>query len=218
MYARTLLFTLAALVLVNVQEAHGALLKGTVTGAPYVASPTTVAVPVTFSKQSAARAGLRAPVGVLVVPRRRSVPTPEGVALPSGLRLGDRFRFSASVPKAARAAAYTRLATSRLAITKRAKTLTNDELTLYLTQLAAYVGTLRERIEALPTTAAQLPDLKPLVTTIDTLQKLVADLISRTGGTAAAELAPQLAAVQQQVGGLLSGPLGGVTGTLTGLL
>src|SRR4051812_8585525 len=34
-------------------SAHAALLKGTVTGSPYVASPTATAVPVTFSKQTA---------------------------------------------------------------------------------------------------------------------------------------------------------------------
>src|SRR3954454_2496799 len=110
------------LTLVVAPTAHGALLKGTVTGSPSIASPTAAAVPVTFSKQTAQRAGLRSPVGVIVVPRTRKVPPPDGALAPTALRLGDRFRFATTVPKAARAAVYTRLATARLSVYRRSRT------------------------------------------------------------------------------------------------
>src|SRR3954462_11607126 len=158
-------------------NAHAALLKGTVTGSPYVASATATAVPVTFSKQSAQRAGLRSPVGVIVVPRRRAVPTPEGRVTPTALRLGDRFRFATHVPKAARAAVYTRLATSRLSVYKRSRTLSNDELTTLITQLVAYVGQLQAGIGA----AWQRGDqqILALIGTVDTLQHTLADTLKR---------------------------------------
>src|SRR3954467_970349 len=161
--------------------ARAALLKGTVTGSPYVASATAAAVPVTFSKQTAQRAGLRSPVGVIVVPRRRAIPTPEGRVTPTALRLGDRFRFATTVPKTARAAVYTRLATSRLSVYKRSRTLSNDELTTRLTALVAYVGQLQAGI------AAALPrgekTVAALIGTVDTLQRTLADTLRRLAAT-----------------------------------
>src|SRR5690349_24664457 len=115
------------LTLLIAPPAHAALLKGTVTGSPYVASATAAAVPVTFSKQTAQRAGLRSPVGVIVVPRGRRIPALGGAVTPTALRLGDRFRFATVVPRAARTAVYTRLATARLSVYKRSRTMTNDE-------------------------------------------------------------------------------------------
>jgi len=184
-------------------NAHAALLKGTVSGAPYVASPTTTAVPVTFSKQTADRAGLRSPVGVLVVPRTRKVPAPGGAVVPTALRLGDRFRFSAAVPKAARAAAYTRLATSRLVVSKRSRTLSNDELTTLLVGLQTYVGQLQAAIGA----ALQRGDaeVSALIGTVDTLQRTLADTLKRLTATGVSGLPDAVAAlggVQQQLANL----------------
>src|SRR3954452_21379617 len=156
-------------------NAHAALLKGTVTGSPYVASATAAAVPVTFSKQTAQRAGLRSPVGVIVVPRKRAIPTPEGRVTPTALRLGDRFRFATTVPKTARAAVYTRLATSRLSVYKRSRTLTNDEITRQLTALVAYVGQLQAGIGAALARGDQ--QVAALIGTVDTLQRTLADTL-----------------------------------------
>jgi hypothetical protein len=204
-------------------SAHAALLKGTVTGSPYLAGPTTAAVPVTFSKQSAQRAGLRSPVGVIVVPRRHAVPTPEGPVAPTALRLGDRFRFAAAVPAEARAAVYTRLATSRLSVYKRSRTLSNDELTTKLTALIGYVGQLQTGIAG----ALQRGDQQVvvLIGAIDALQRTLADTLKRLAATgvsglpdAAAALGvvqQQLAALQQRAGTIAGGaspPAGGVAG------
>src|SRR3954470_10232909 len=162
-------------------NAHAALLKGTVTGSPYVASATAAAVPVTFSKQTAQRAGLRSPVGVIVVPRKRAIPTPEGRVTPTALRLGDRFRFATHVPKAARAAVYTRLATSRLSVYKRSHTLSNDELTTQLTALVAYVGQLQAGIA--PALARGDQQIAALIGTVDTLQRTLSDTLRRLAAT-----------------------------------
>jgi hypothetical protein len=189
--------------------ASGALLKGTVTGSPYVASGASTAVPVTFSKQTAARAGLRSPVGVIVVPRRRMVPTPDGPVRPTALRLGDRFRFSSSVPAAARAAVYTRLATSRLSVYKRSRTLTNDELTTQLMALTKYVGVLQDGVGA--ALARGGADVTVLASTVAVVQKTLADLLAKlaaTGVTLPPEATAALATVQQQ--------LASVTGALAG--
>ena len=214
-------------------NAHAALLKGTVSGSPYVASPTATAVPVTFSKQTATRAGLRSPVGVIVVPRRRAIPAPGGAVTPTQLRLGDRFRFTTTVPAAARAAVYTRLATSRLRVYKRSRTLSNDELTTVLLSLAQYVGQLQAGISA----ALQRGDaeVSALIGTVDTLQRTLSDTLRRLVATgisglpdAAAALGgvqQQLASLQQQVAATVGGaapPAGGAAGAagavLTGAL
>src|SRR4051812_1148286 len=213
---------LAAATFLIAPSAHAALLKGTVTGSPYVASPGSAAVPVTFSKQSAQRAGLRSPVGVIVVPRRRAVPTPEGRVTPTALRLGDRFRFATNVPKAARAAVYTRLATSRLSVYKRSRTLSNDELTTRLTALVAYVGQLQAGI------AAALPrgekTVAALIGTVDTLQRTLADTLRRlaaTGVTGLPDATAALGGMQQQLAALLQqGPqtVGGAAPPAGGVL
>jgi hypothetical protein len=204
-------------------NAHAALLKGTVTGSPYVASSTATAVPVTFSKQSAQRAGLRSPVGVLVVPRRRAIPAPGGAVLPTALRLGDRFRFTSAVPAAARAAVYTRLATSRLSVYKRSRTLSNDELTTLILGLTQYVGQLQAGIAA----ALQRGDAEvaALIGTVDTLQRTLAETLRRLvaagvsglpdAATALGAVQQQLASLQQQVTSTVGGaapPAGGAAG------
>lgn len=121
--------------------AHAALLKGTVTGSPYVATASTSAIPVIFSKQTARQAGLRSPVGVVIVPRRvhLRVPGKERAVLPGRLRLGDRFRFDVRIPKAARRAVYTRLVVpkGRFVVTKRTTVLSNDELTVQIRKAQA---------------------------------------------------------------------------------
>src|SRR3954471_22285890 len=218
-----------ALTLLVAPPAHAALLKGTVTGSPYIASRTAAAVPVTFSKQTAQRAGLRSPVGVIVVPRSRKIPAPGGAVTPTALRLGDRFRFTSAIPKAARTAVYTRLATSRLSVYKRSRTMTNDELTTLITQLVAYVGELQAGIGA----ALQRGDQQvlALIGTVDTLQRTLADTLKRLVATGVSGLPDatatlgavqqQLASLQQQVTTTVGGaapPAGGAAGGARGAL
>src|SRR3954447_3245067 len=222
MTGRLTVVTFAA-TLVIAPPAHAALLKGTVSGSPYVASPSAAAVPVTFSKQTATRAGLRSPVGVIVVPRSRKIPAPGGAVTPTALRLGDRFRFTTAVPKTARAAVYTRLATSRLSVYKRSRTLTNDELTTQLTALVAYVGQLQAGIGAALARGDQ--QVAALIGTVDTLQRTLADTLKRlaaTGVTGLPDATAALGGVQQQLAALLqqgpqtvggaAPPAGGVPG------
>ena len=222
MIGRLTVATTAATLLIA-PPAHAALLKGTVTGSPYIASPTAAAVPVTFSKQTAQRAGLRSPVGVIVVPRGRKVPAPGGAVTPTALRLGERFRFATVVPKAARAAVYTRLATSRLSVYKRSRTMTNDELTTLITQLVSYVGVLQAGMGAALQHGDQ--EISALIGTVDTLQRTLAETLKRLVATGVSGLPDatatlgavqqQLAALQQQVTTTVGGaapPAGGAAG------
>jgi len=204
--------------------AEAALLKGTVTGSPYVATPQTSAVPVLFSKQSAKHAGLLSPVGVVIVPRRTklNVPGGEGSVLPGRLRLGDRFRVNLRVPRAAKKAVYTRLAVKRgFTVTKRSRTLSNDELTLQLNQL-------RADLTALTAYTANLVDYTVkgftyLDARIGQLERDIAELrrnitsLQRQLGTLTDQLAALRGDLERQIAGL-DARLGAQLATLTSAL
>lgn len=201
--------------------ADAALLKGTVSGSPYLATPSTTAVPVIFTKQSAARAKLTSPVGVLVVPRQKAFSAPGGARVrPGNLRLGDRFQFTARVPASVRRAVFTRLGTQTLRVTKRSRTLSNDELTREVNALKAQlatlrgqflrlaeytvgeVGKLRTDLEALRGQLLALQGRQNTTSaTVDTLVRQVTDLLRLTDTVSA-----------------LSTTLTGLTGQVTGIL
>lgn len=132
--------------------ATASTLKGAIAGSPYVADAKRSAIPVLFAKESARRAHLRSPLGIVIVPRLSRVATPAGGVKPGGLRLGDRFALSARPSRAARRALYPRIETrtSRaFRVTVRANTLSNDELTSLLDDT-------RRQLQALRTTVIQL--------------------------------------------------------------
>lgn len=139
--ARALIATgaLAVLLAVPAVEAHAApraaQLKGTIVGAPYVASARSTALPVLISKQSMKRARLKSPIGVLIVPRRRTVSTPDGRVLPGNLRLGDRWKGRARISRANRRELYTRIALKRIDVYRRSKALSTAELKALVKEL-----------------------------------------------------------------------------------
>lgn len=143
------LATLAVAPTAEAKRAKTTVLKGTVVGAPYIASGKRTAIPVLISKQTARRARLKSPVGVLIVPRRRAVPTPDGKVSPSRLRIGDRWRGRARITNHARRAIYTRVSMKRAVVYKRSKTLSTAELEAMikatradLTRLTSFVNNL----------------------------------------------------------------------------
>lgn len=122
------LLAAAALAAPSGAQAAGAAVKGQVVGSPYVADASRTAVPVLLSKETARKAKLSSPLGVVIVPRRTAVAMPGGTVLPGRLRLGDRFSGTASVSKEARKATYPRMTMKGLKVTKRSKQLSTTEL------------------------------------------------------------------------------------------
>lgn len=111
-----------------VAHASTAPVKGQVVGSPYVADASRTAVPVLLSKETARKAKLSSPLGVVIVPRRTAVRMPGGTVLPGRLRLGDRFTGRATITKDARRATYPRMTLRGLEVTKRSKQLSTQEL------------------------------------------------------------------------------------------
>ena len=114
--------------LTTAAQASAAEIKGQVVGTPYVASATRTAIPVLISKETARRAKLQSQIGVVIAARKKAVSAPGGSVLPGRLRLGDRFKAVTRVGSDARRALYPRLTLTSLAVTRRSKQLSVDEL------------------------------------------------------------------------------------------
>ena len=204
--------------------ASAVTLKGTVVGSPYVGSQTRTAIPVLFSKQTAKAAGLTSPLGLLVVPRKGTVTTPDGAVRPGNLRLGDKFKLNVRVAKSVQKAVYPRLELKRLkaiSVTKRSKTLSNDELTaalkktqLDLKNLKGYVGALQAY------TVGQLTDVRTITDALRRdLNLLRADFSALNASMSglSASLAATRKDLQTQIDGL-NGDVGGLKASLQGVL
>jgi phage shock protein A len=124
-------------------------MKAQVVGTPYAASAARSAVPVLFSAQSARRNHLRSQVGVIVVARRTTLPSPDGGVLPGRLRLGDRLVLTATVPKRVRRATYVRLDARKVRVVRRSTQLSTAELADLLAATRAQLLALSTRVDAL---------------------------------------------------------------------
>ncbi|HWC28011.1 MAG TPA: hypothetical protein VG474_15580, partial [Solirubrobacteraceae bacterium] len=196
-------------------------LKGTVVGSPYVASPSKSAVPVLITKQSAKRAGLASPVGVVIVPRRRLVATPEGRVLPGQLRLGDRWKGRTRISRSTRKAVYTRIAMKRIDVYRRSKTLSTEELESIVAQTRRDLASLQARVRDLSSqTALGLSSLRADVAGLRAdLAALRIDLNALKAQVAALNAA--LESVRSELAAridALDGDLAGLHATLSGLL
>jgi uncharacterized coiled-coil protein SlyX len=158
---RRLTVAVLVVVLLLVPAASGAAastLKGTVAGSPYVADGKHSAVPVLFAKESARRAHLRSPVGIVILPRLSRLATPAGGVKPGGLRVGDRFTLSERPSRTALRALYPRIETrkaARFRVTLRSSTLSNDELTALLDDTRRDLQALRATVNQLALTTQQ---------------------------------------------------------------
>jgi hypothetical protein len=197
-------------VLPSTAEAKGhartAFLKGQIVGTPYVAGNRS-AIPVLLSKQTARRAGLRTPVGVVILPRTRPVATPAGKVKPGNLRLGDRFHARGVITMTTRRAAYPRIAMRSLRVTRRGKTLSNEELQVLVVQLRTDLTNLQTAVGGL--TAYTVAQLQTLGTALAGLRSSLADLEQRLAGLSGPEVDAMnaiLAAVKADVDGLCAAP------------
>ena len=116
--AALLLLTLGA---ASAPAAKKKLIKASILGNPYVISASTSALPVLLTRMSAERARLKSPLGVVYVPRKRLIKTPDGKLLPYQLRVGDRFKTRVRVTREVRRAIYARIHLKKIRVYKRNK-------------------------------------------------------------------------------------------------
>jgi prefoldin subunit 5 len=158
MFTRTRLAAVAAAIAAMaavpaVANASSVPLRGVVSGSPYGASNGQMAIPVLFSKITAHNAGLKSPVGVIIVKRTAKVQLPSGAGttLPVNLRTGDRFKGVGDVNTLQQRVFYPRIVFSKPVVYFRSKELS-------LSELSAAVDQLRGALAGLATQLAQLRD------------------------------------------------------------
>jgi hypothetical protein len=175
-------------------------MRGVVSGSPYGASAGQMAIPVLFSKTTARTAGLKSPVGVIIVKRTQQVKLPGGAGstLPVNLRTGDRFKGFGEVNALQRKVFYPRIVFPKASVYFRSKELSLSELSVAveslrksLADLQAQLTTLQNgTIKAFQDVYAQLADLRKQLAAlvalkvpdfqaqIDALNKKLNDLIA----------------------------------------
>jgi prefoldin subunit 5 len=196
-------------------------LRGVVSGSPYGASGGSMAVPVLFSKMTMRSAGLRSPVGVIILKRTQKVALPGGgTSLPVNLRTGDRFKGYGSVSATNKRTFYPRVPlTSKPQVYFRSKEMSLAELTAALQGLQDAFTKLKAQLDNLQTASikafqdlyAQLADLKKALaglqgiqapdfqSQIDALNKKLNDLIASLPDFSQFALASQLPDLSQYV-------------------
>jgi hypothetical protein len=181
-------------------EAATVPMRGVVSGSPYGASAGQMAIPVLFSKTTARAAGLKSPVGVIIVKRTQQVKLPGGAGytLPVNLRTGDRFKGFGEVNALQQKVFYPRIVFAKASVYFRSTELSLSELSVAveslrksLADLQAQLTTLQNgTIKAFQDVYAQLADLRKQLAAlaalkvpdfqaqIDALNKKLNDLIA----------------------------------------
>jgi prefoldin subunit 5 len=189
----------ASAALPAVASAGSVPMRGVVSGSPYGASGGQMAIPVLFSKMTARNAGLKSPVGVIVVKRTQRVKLPDGSrVLPVNLRTGDRFKGTGDVGSLQRRVFYPRVVFSKPVVYFRSKELSLAELSAAIDSLRKLMADLQNQLTALKNSSiaafnallAQLADLQRQLAAlqaikvpdfqaqIDALSKQLSDLIA----------------------------------------
>jgi chaperonin cofactor prefoldin len=173
--------------------------RGVVSGSPYGASNGYMAVPVLYSKQTAHSAGLKSPVGLLIVKRNLAVRMPSGSPriLPVALRTGDRLKGTVPMKSSYRKSFYPRITFSSVSVYFRSKDLSLSELTAAIDALRKAMTDLQSQLNSLKASSIkafqdiynQLAELKKAIAAlqglsvpnfqsqIDALNKRIDDLI-----------------------------------------
>jgi chaperonin cofactor prefoldin len=174
-------------------------MRGVVSGSPYGASAGQMAIPVLFSKTTAGNAGLKSPVGVIIVGRNQKVQLPGGGStIPINLRTGDRFKGTGVVGSLQRKVFYPRIVFPTTIVYFRSKELSVSELSLAVELLRKSLADLQAQLDSLKSASikafqdvyAQLADLRKQLEAllalkvpdfqaqIDALNKKLNDLIA----------------------------------------
>jgi uncharacterized coiled-coil protein SlyX len=150
-------------------------MRGVVSGSPYGASAGQMAVPVLFSKQTARDAGLRSPVGVIIVKRTAKVKLPGGgTTSPVNLRTGDRFKGVGEVNALQRKVFYARIPFSKPSVYFRSKELSLAEISAAIDALRNALLGLQADLNAFK--GATIAAFQSLLNQIADLQKQLAAL------------------------------------------
>jgi uncharacterized coiled-coil protein SlyX len=128
-----------------------------------------MAIPVLFSKTTTRTAGLKSPVGVIIVKRTQKVALPGGgTTLPVNLRTGDRFKGTGVVSALQQRVFYPRVVFPKAAVYFRSKELSLSELSAAVDSLRKSLLDLQGQLTALQNGSlkafqdiyAQLADLR----------------------------------------------------------
>ncbi|HEX4733307.1 MAG TPA: hypothetical protein VH247_02750 [Thermoleophilaceae bacterium] len=135
----------------SLASAQTTQLRGVVSGSPYGASNGSMAIPVLFSKMTASNAGLRSPVGVVILKRTQKVKLPDGgSSLPVNLRTGDRFKGVGQVSSVNQRTLYPRIPmTKTMVVYFRSKEMSLGELTAAVQALQKAIADLQGQLIAL---------------------------------------------------------------------
>jgi polyhydroxyalkanoate synthesis regulator phasin len=185
MFSRTRLAALvvaiaAVAALPATADARSIKLRGVVSGSPYGASGGQMAIPVLFSRITSRDAGLRSPVGVIIVKRNARVKLPNGTgyALPVNLRTGDRFKGVGTIGTLQRRVFYPRVVFRKPVVYFRSKELSLGELTAAVNALQKALADLQNQLNALRNSSiaafnallAQLADLQRQLAALQALK------------------------------------------------
>ena len=188
----------------TVASAQNVPMRGVVSGSPYGASNGQMAIPVLFSKNTTRAAGLKSPVGVIIVKRTQKVPLPgTGSTLPVNLRTGDRFKGTGVIGSLQQRVFYPRVVFPKAIVYFRSKELSLAELSAAVDSLRkslldlqgqltaikngsikafqdlyAQLAELRNALNALKIPVGTTVDLGSIQSQIDALSKKLDDLIA----------------------------------------
>jgi uncharacterized coiled-coil protein SlyX len=179
LFSLTVVVVIAVLALPAAAGARTVEFRGVVSGSPYGASNGYMAVPVLYSKQTARNAGLRSPVGLLVVKRALAVKVPDGAKpiMPVNLRTGDRFKGNVVMKAGYHQSVYPRIGFSAVDVYFRSKEMSLAELTAAIDGLRKAMADLQGQLNSLKASSIkafqdiynQLADLKKAIAALQAL-------------------------------------------------
>jgi len=169
--------TVAGLAAVPAVASAGTVpMRGVVSGSPYGASNGQMAVPVLFSKMTARNAGLKSPVGVIILKRTQKVKLPNGsgFTLPVNMRTGDRFKGLGVIGAPQQRAFYPRVVFPKAVVYFRSKELSLSEISAAIASLQQALADLQAQFNAFKN--ASIKAFQDLYAQLADLQKQLAAL------------------------------------------
>ncbi|HYZ30434.1 MAG TPA: hypothetical protein VE570_15330 [Thermoleophilaceae bacterium] len=180
-------------------------LRGVVSGSPYGASDSTMAIPVLFSKMTVRAARLKSPVGVIILKRTQKVKLPGGgSSLPVNLRAGDRIKGSAKVTASIRRSYYPSVPlTKKAAVYFRSKEMSPAELTAAVDALRKALADLQAQVNALQ--AGSIKAFQDIYAQLADLRNALAALKVPAGGVDLTSIQSQIDALTKRLDDLVGG-------------
>src|SRR5436190_10563004 len=187
-----------------VASAQSVPMRGVVSGSPYGASNGQMAVPVLSSKMTARNAGLKSPVGVIVMKRTQKVKLPGGApaTLPVNLRTGGRFKGVGDVGALQQRVFYPRVVFSKPQVYFRSKELSLAELSAAIDSLRNALADLQNQLTNFKNQS--IAAFNALLAEINALKKQLADL-KIPAAVDLTNIQSQIDALNQKLNDLIAG-------------